>query len=98
MNNEFLTEKLQDVAQYGPDQVLVNDKGNMTSYRNSVLTHGTKLAVVYIREDSYTLGAPVELENTAYRLYKDRWVGVIRYGINGSSGEMTVLPLIKGRD
>ena len=75
---DFLDEKLEDVLRLGPTRVVINEKGEATSYPIALRDYQTNYDVVFIRDDGWTLGAPAHLEEVAERLWKDKWVGVIR--------------------
>ena len=53
-----------------PNRVVVDDQGTAVPH-----TRLLKVDVVFVRDDSWTLGAPSELEDVARSLWSDMWVG-----------------------
>jgi hypothetical protein len=79
---DFLDEKLEEVIRLGPTRVVINEAGEATSYRLALRDYQTNYAVVFIRDDGWTLGAPAHLEAVAEKIWEDKWVGVIRRRAN----------------
>lgn len=63
---------------HGPlvERVLVDPGGTAVSPERAEAEHGItqdKVAVIFIRDDGWSLGATHELADDAYRLWKDEW-------------------------
>ena len=61
----------------GPRRVIVDKSGQATSPKQAQKM-GVYYEIVFIRNDGWTLGAPVELESDAIALWKERWVAYWR--------------------
>lgn len=63
-----------------PDRVVIHDQGTAVSYKHAVEVTGNKFPcdVIFVRDDGWTLGAPTIFEDTAYRMWADKWVGEAR--------------------
>lgn len=59
-----------------PSRVVINRHGEATSYREAK-AKGLTPAIIFVRDDGWSLGAPTGLMDTAEALWKDRWVTVI---------------------
>ena len=61
-----------------PHKVIVDKDGQALPPQRAVRFHDVRPAVVFIRKDGWTLGAPVWLIDVALQLWKDEWAAVYR--------------------
>lgn len=61
----------------GPDRVLIGADGTAVPPRRAREEYGIVPDVVFVRNDGWSLGAPIELRVAAYGLWEDEWITVI---------------------
>lgn len=61
-----------------PDRVVVDEYGTAVSPENAKKRYGIDWRVIFIRNDGWSLGAPLFLERVAYEMWKDQWVAFWR--------------------
>lgn len=72
-----IEDKIAKIREHGPTRVLVHANGLAVRRWKAEQVYGILPSVVYVREDGWSLGAPVELERAAYDLYAEKWVARI---------------------
>lgn len=60
-----------------PRRVVVNEDGYAAPPGEALEVHGITPAVVYIRNDGWTLGAPAALADVAWNLWADSWARLV---------------------
>jgi hypothetical protein len=63
-----------------PERVVINEAGEAVPPGRALREHNIKPDVIFIRADAWSLGAPLELEATAYMLWPKEWVAYCRKG------------------
>ena len=73
--NITLRDHFNRIEEDGPRRVLINQGGT------AVKPHlaGYEPRIIYIREDGWSLGTSSEFEETARAMWKDDWIGVMRW-------------------
>lgn len=61
----------------GFSRVIINHEGEAVSMKRA-FEMGFEPDVGFMRNDGWSLGAPAELEDAAFRLWADQWTHVIR--------------------
>lgn len=61
----------------GPTRVVINADGEAVPWPRAH-QKGIFADIIFIRRDGWSLGAPAHLEEIAYRMWRDEWVGFIR--------------------
>jgi len=59
-----------------PKRVIINEEGEATDYRRATQIHKVGCDVVFIRNDWWTLGTPMNFMKTAYDTWSDQWTHV----------------------
>ena len=59
----------------GPDRVIVNHLGGAKTPDRAPIPE-----VVFVRDDGWSLGAPIGLIKAAEKMWADRWIGVLISG------------------
>lgn len=67
------------ILERGPDRVMVDWTGRAYPARKA-LEKGFLPDVIFIRDDGWSLGAPLRLARHAYDLWPDKWIGVLKHG------------------
>lgn len=62
-------ELIEQINKSGPDRILINDFGDATSPKRTNI----KPDIIFIRKDSWTLGAPYHLVPLAFGMWEDEW-------------------------
>ena len=62
----------------GFNRVLIDHEGSAVSMKKAI-EMGFDPEVGFLRKDGWSLGAPKELENSAFRLWPDEWTHKIEY-------------------
>jgi hypothetical protein len=70
---------IRDVTITDPIRVLVNAGGGAVR-PGEAKEMGIKPSIVFLRDDGWSLAAPPSLEEIAYRIWHDKWVGFQRKG------------------
>lgn len=73
-----LEELLEEIRENGPTRVVIDDKGEAIPPRRAQRKKGITSDVVYIRDDGWSLGAPLCFERVARRMWSREWVAVAR--------------------
>lgn len=77
----MLLERIAEkVLKEGPDRVVLNGEGDAVNSFRARESFNTTPDIIFIRKDGWTCGAPKRLENVAFNLWKDQWVGYMRKG------------------
>lgn len=63
-----------------PLRVLVDRGGRAVSPHLAWEEFGVRPEIIFIREDGYALGAPLELEEEAYKMWPESWAFFCRDG------------------
>lgn len=71
MNQEEAEVIVEAVKEYGPSRVMVEKDYAIPSHKAE--KRGIKATVVFIRNDGWTLGAPVHYEKNAFETWSDHW-------------------------
>lgn len=58
----------------GPRRVVINVSGEATTPKRAKENYDIFPAVIFIRDDLWSLGAPRELAPTAYKLWEHEWI------------------------
>lgn len=83
----------QQAISAGPVRVIVDQHGTGTTPKRAKEL-GIDPSIIFIRKDGWTLGAPDQLEDVAYKMWQQEWVGFMRYipadaVLGGPKGEWT---------
>lgn len=54
------------------------DRKGQSVRPNEAFKSGIIPDIIFIRSDGWVLGAPAELENVAYEMWEENWIGFIR--------------------
>lgn len=57
-----------------PKRVLVNKHGRAVAPHLAWAEFGIKSDIIFIRDDGWALGSPLELQDHAYALWRDHWL------------------------
>lgn len=69
-------EAARKVLRSGPDRAIINAKGETESVpKNWRMASSARLAIVYIRDDGWTLGCPRNQNAVAEDMWKGDWIG-----------------------
>lgn len=79
--NAATKKALEQLRLQGPTRVVIQRDGYAVNYRRAQ-GQGVNVDVVFVRNDGWTLGAPTEYEQVAYKLWPTEWVGYMRYGMD----------------
>lgn len=63
---------------HGPTRVIVNANGHAVSSVRAQQQYKVPVEIVFLRNDGWSLGAPLEFETIAYNMWKDQWVAYVR--------------------
>lgn len=64
-----------------PNRVVINEEGEALSPKRA-LEQGLAPDIIFVRKDGWMLGAPVQFENVAFKLWEKEWAGfMIKMGI-----------------
>lgn len=71
---------MQDIVNkfQGFDRVVINYEGEAVPMKRAI-DMGFAPMVGFMRDDGWSLGAPEELENVAYRMWADEWTHTIKF-------------------
>ncbi len=61
------------LMQTGPNRVVINKEGEAVPYETAFLEWAISPDIIFIRNDGWTLGAPLYLAQVAYELWADQW-------------------------
>lgn len=76
MESERLREVVDQIFANGPQRVMIDEHEARPAKRAAVF-HRITPEIIFIREDGWTLGAPLRLAAAAERLWADQWVAVM---------------------
>lgn len=62
------------IGKNGPTAMIVNKRGVSTTPELAEQIYGLVPAVVFLRDDGWSMGAPKDLEEVAKKLWKKHWV------------------------
>jgi hypothetical protein len=77
MDKLSLKDRATRILSGGPDRVVVNSDGEAKPSRKARETDGVDPDVIFIRKDGWSLGAPANLVDVAYKMWKNEWVGFL---------------------
>lgn len=80
-SNETLIRR---IVENGPDRVVVDAQGTAVPPRSACADYGEKVAVIYVRDDGWSLGASWQLAGTAVDMWRDAWLAAIRITAEGA--------------
>lgn len=69
-----------DIIQQGPTRVIINEDGIGVP---PCMAKNVSVDIIFIRNDKWSLGAPKEFEEVAYKMWPDTWVAFIDSTIDG---------------
>ncbi len=77
-------EELWDIIkEKGPTRTMINEHGTVvTPFRAQTEHRITTINIIFIREDGWSIAAPMELETIAHGLYEDKWIGFSLHPFN----------------
>lgn len=56
-----------------PDRVVIDSGGLATTPERAEKEYGIVPEVIFVRNDEWSLGAPLQFEEITYRLWKNQW-------------------------
>jgi hypothetical protein len=65
--------KLDEVGQSNVNRVVINESGEATTLIRAAMDHGITPAIIFIKDDGWTLGAPKQFAAAAFELWPDCW-------------------------
>lgn len=69
-----------EVLRRGPDRVVVDAEGEAAIPSRARERYGVEPVVIFVRGDGWSLGAPREFADVAFRTWSDEWVGYVILG------------------
>lgn len=75
--SEILIRALNKLNNSGPDRVLTTHDGGSVPYKNAIEEYFIDVDIIFIRNDSWTLGCHRTMVASAYNLWKDEWLAVL---------------------
>lgn len=76
--NINLEAAVKRIMLHGPDRVIINQEGEAVDSRRAREEHGLRPAIVFIRNDGWSLGASSDLEQVAFQQWPREWIGFMR--------------------
>jgi hypothetical protein len=70
-----MNEKQEIGFQHGPGRVVINADGEAITPFRARQEHDVIPSIMFVRQDGWTLGAPQEFEEIAYRMWAEDWIG-----------------------
>ena len=64
---------LDDLRANGPNSVLINEQGDVVTTIVARKIHDLAPEIILLRDDGWSLGAPMHLSEVALALWKDEW-------------------------
>jgi len=58
---------------FSPNRIIINKQGDAVPLKIAIEKYHIFPDIIFMRRDGWSLGAPKELENVAYNLWKDEW-------------------------
>jgi len=77
VEEEKLKTIIAKIVEVGPSRVVINAEGEATTPERALHDYGVKPAVIYIRNDTWSLGAPRKYDAVAQSMWKDEWIAVV---------------------
>jgi hypothetical protein len=62
---------------HGPDRVVISGAGEAVGSKRAREQYGISAEIVFIRDDGWSLGAPLYFKDVAESLWADHWIGVM---------------------
>jgi hypothetical protein len=81
MDQDELQAYAKTILEEGPMRVVYDKHGGASTPKRVFEKYGYTPRVIFLRDDYWSLGAPVDLVRTAFSLWPDDWVGVIVVGV-----------------
>lgn len=66
---------LADIARYGPKRVMIDENGTSMPPETAERVHEIKPEIILVRDDGWSIGCEIYLQNELYELYPDMWIG-----------------------
>jgi hypothetical protein len=85
--NMDINKIIQDIMMSGPDRVVINDQAEAISSKRAREQHNITPDVIFIRDDGWSLAAPMGLIRVAYNTWPDQWTHVL---FRGRQDPMTI--------
>lgn len=89
-----LKELVSKVIKEGPNRVVIDSSGEATTPERAVRDHGVTAALIFIRNDGWSVGCPVSFGTVTRSLWEDAWIAVAWHD-NLSGWKWKTLPLEK---
>lgn len=67
--------QIRAAMDHGPCRVVIDKEGAAVTPFLAESRHGVSPDIMFIRDDGWTLGAPLTLESVAFGLWSDKWIG-----------------------
>jgi len=101
MDSELMSFVLS-VINSGPMRVVINREGESLGMKPA-FDAGSDFEIVFIRQDGWSLGAPLELATVVEKMWPDEWIAVmvppsrepIRYETWKKAGDKTLKALLE---
>lgn len=74
---QFARDVLKRIRRRGPSRIVVDSEGYAVPPQRAAQDHDTQADIVFVRNNGWSLGAPLKLRMTAYGMWADAWVGCI---------------------
>jgi hypothetical protein len=94
--NKDILKALEGIAYNGPTRVVVNSDGEAKPPMRAKKENEIKPDVIFVRNDGWSLGAPIELYDVAEKMWAGDWVMVIRKPFPKMDGQERLV--VKGVD
>ena len=75
-----LAKAVENIRNGGPDRVVINVSGEAVSSLRARRDYNIRPDIIFIRDDGWSLGAPLRFESVAEALWHDKWIGTLRKG------------------
>jgi len=70
----ILSDLADKVFGKGPDRMVINEEGEALPWSKARQLYNISPEIIFVRNDGWALGAPRELEKTAFQLWADKWI------------------------
>lgn len=71
-------EKIKErIKKRGPDRVVVDAGGTAVTPNRALMEYGLVPDMVFIRSDGWSLGAPSQFRQVAFKMWDDEWVSFL---------------------
>ena len=65
------------IVEVGPSRVVIDVSGEATTPRRALQDYGVTPDIIYVRNDTWSLGTPAQFDTVAQNAWRDEWVAVI---------------------